>query len=431
VSTVVLADDLSQSDTRYEALTLPVELRISIPDRPTLTDYLKLAMDRNPGLRSAFARWTAEQKKSSHVGALPDPVLSYAYYIENVETRVGPQQHRLGLRQSFPWFGTLGAKKDAASKMAEVAFQNLESERQKLFYQVKAAYYDYYFVGRNLEIAIANFELLRFWESIAQVKYQVGLSQHPDLIKAQVELGKLDDLRISLESKLDPTAAKLRALLNLPESVGLPIPDSLDVPEFLLDRDAILDSIRINNPDLLALSNLIEREEANLRLASLSARPSFSVGVDYIQTGPAINPQLAESGKDPWMIGVGVSLPIWFGKNGGRRSEARARLRSAEYDLENNRNQLTAYAEQVLFAYEDALRRVSFYQGGLMPKAEQALNAGYAAYQAGTTDFLNLLDAQRQLLEFQLTAEREKVRLAKAAAELEMLSGNELTEFWK
>ena len=428
---VLIADDFGQNETRYGTLASPVERRVSIPDHPVLEDYLKLAMDRNPGLRFAFSLWTAELEKSGHAGALPDPVLSYAYYVENVETRVGPQEHRFGLRQSIPWFGTLGAKKDAASKMADVAFQKLESKRQKLFYQVKAGFYDYYFMGRNLEIAIANFELLRFWESLAQVKYQVGLSQHPDLIKAQVELGKLDDLRISLESKLDPTGARFRALLNLPDSVRLPIPDSLAVPEFALDRDAILDSIRINNPDLLALSSLIERDAANLRLANHSALPSFSIGVDYIQTGPALNPQLTESGKDPWMIGVGVSLPIWFGKNKARRSEARARLRSAQYDLENNRNQLMAYAEQVLFAYDDALRKLGFYRDGLTPKAEQSLNASYASYQAGGTDFLNVLDAQRQLLEFQLAAEREKVWLAKAAAELEMLSGIELGKFRK
>ncbi len=424
-----LRADNEANKSRYQLLFKPVPGITVLPDQPTLDDYLKLAVERNPGLRSAFNRWTAELERAGYVGALPDPVLSYAYYAENVETRVGPQEQRFGLRQSIPWFGTLGAKKDAALRMAEVAFQKLESERQKLLYQVKAAYYDYYFVRRNLGIANENFELLRFWESVTQIKYQVGLSQHPDLIKTQVELGKLEDLRAGLESQLVPAAARLRALLNLPDSLRLPLPETLTIEEIVLDREAILDSIRLNNPDLAALSSLIDKEAANLRVADRTTLPSFSIGIDYIQTGPAINPELAESGKDPWVIGVGVSLPIWFGKNKARRSEVRARMRSAQYDLADNRNQLLAYAEQVLFAYDDALRRLDFYRDGLVPKAEQSLNAGYAAYQAGKADFLNVLDAQRQLLEFQLTAEREKVRLAKAAAELEMLSGNELTEF--
>jgi outer membrane protein TolC len=62
-----------------------------------------------------------------------------------------------------------------------------------------------------------------------------------------------------------------------------------------------------------------------------------------------------------------------------------------------------------------------------VPKAEQALNASYAAYQAGETDFLNLLDAQRQLLDFQLMFERSRTDLAMRGAEIEMITGRELT----
>ena len=61
-----------------------------------------------------------------------------------------------------------------------------------------------------------------------------------------------------------------------------------------------------------------------------------------------------------------------------------------------------------------------------MPKAEQSLNANYTAYQAGETDFLNLLDAQRQLLDFQLQFERSRSNLAIRRAELEMISGTDL-----
>ena len=61
-----------------------------------------------------------------------------------------------------------------------------------------------------------------------------------------------------------------------------------------------------------------------------------------------------------------------------------------------------------------------------MPKAEQSLNANYTAYQAGETDFLNLLDAQRQLLDFQLQYERSKSNLAISRAEIEMVTGSSL-----
>jgi len=98
----------------------------------------------------------------------------------------------------------------------------------------------------------------------------------------------------------------------------------------------------------------------------------------------------------------------------------------AEYNHRDAINSLEALTSQVLFSLADALRRVSLYRDGLVPKAQQSLNANYTAYQADETDFLNLLDAQRQLLAFQLQYERSKVDLAVSQARLEMLTGNQL-----
>jgi outer membrane protein TolC len=74
------------------------------------------------------------------------------------------------------------------------------------------------------------------------------------------------------------------------------------------------------------------------------------------------------------------------------------------------------------------MRKTRLYRDGLIPKAEQSLNANYTAYQAGETDFLNLLDAQRQLLDFQLQFERSKSDLAIKRAEIEMITGREMAE---
>ena len=64
--------------------------------------------------------WKSDLEKTGYAGSLPDPIVVYGYLIEQVETRVGPQNQRVSLRQSFPWFGTLGDKKDIAFEMAHV-----------------------------------------------------------------------------------------------------------------------------------------------------------------------------------------------------------------------------------------------------------------------------------------------------------------------
>ncbi|MFH1685891.1 MAG: TolC family protein [bacterium] len=405
-----------------------IERSAMIDSVSSLDDYLAFAIERSPALRSSYYNWKAASEISGYAGALPDPVLTYGYFIENVETRVGPQNKRVGLRQSFPWFGTLGAKKAMASEGAQAANHQFESERLRLIYQVKAAYYDYYFLAQDITITSANLELMTFWESVARTKYKTALGKHPDVIRAQVELGLLEDRLLSLQDMIGPAVARLRAAVNLPDSTPVSIPGGIAVAELNLGKTAIISSVREYNPNLRSIEHLIEKEKAGIRLAKKAYFPSFTVGVDYIETGPAMNPATPQSGKDPWIVGVGVNLPIWFGKNNARKQEAIARHKQAEYNLQDAENQLTAYTERALFEHNDALRKLRLYRDGLIPKAEQSLNASYTAYQAGELDFLNVLDAQRQLLEFQRQYERAKADLGIRAAELEMLTGKPTRE---
>jgi outer membrane protein TolC len=181
-----------------------------------------------------------------------------------------------------------------------------------------------------------------------------------------------------------------------------------------------------NNPDLKSLLHVVEKGRAAKRLAGKESYPDFVVGVGYINIGEAIDPDMTDSGKDAWTATVGITLPIWFGANKSRKQEAEAQYRYAQFRHADAVNRLRAITEKLVFEYEDALRKTRLYRDGLVPKAEQSLNANYTAYQAGETDFLNLLDAQRQLLEFRLQFERARSNLAIRRAELEMISGTNL-----
>jgi len=399
---------------------------IAIPENPDLEDYLKIAMKNNPVLKSAFYDWKAEIKRAGYAGALSDPMLSFGYYIEHVETRVGPQEYRIGLKQTIPWFGTLGAKKEAAKRAAEAAFHRFQNRELQVRYQVTREFHNLYFLARQIQITRDNFDLLEFWESVARKRYQVGLKDHPDLIKIQVELGKLEDQLQSLQAQADPAKARLRSLLGLADSVDFPLPDTavLDEPE--INPDTITARTLKFNPDLAAMSSLVDSREASMSAAGRSVMPNFTFGVDYIGTGEALNPELEESGKDPWIISAGISIPIWFGKNSAIKSEARARFRSARFNLEQARNQAVERVSQAVFEYQDALRKLRLYRDGLIPKAEEALNSIYSAYESGERDFLSLLDAQRQLLEFHLEKDRAFRNLAVSRAQIELLTGNQL-----
>jgi outer membrane protein TolC len=422
-----IADSLATVYDNADRRDGATQTEVFDPDTAGLEDYLAYAALHNPSLRAAFHNWTSALKRTGYAGKLPDPVFSYSYFIENIETRVGPQIQSLKLQQAFPWFGTLGARKDISVEAAASAHQKYEANKLALFYQVKRSYFEYFYLGRAIDITRENFDLVKFWESVARAKYSVGMKQHPDVIKAQVELGTLEDRIRTLEDMIEPLSARLKAVTNLPDSLVLPLPESARIAEGNVKKDSVFAFIMANNPDLKSLLHAVEKGRAAKRLADKQSYPDFVVGVGYVDIGEALDPNMPESGKDAWTATVGITLPIWFGAEKSRRQEAQAQYRLAEYEYTDAVNRLRALSKEIVFEYEDALRKTRLYRDGLVPKAEQSLNANYAAYQAGETDFLSLLDAQRQLLDFQLKFERSRSDLAIRRAELEMVTGTDST----
>ncbi len=106
--------------------------------------YLKQAAENNPGLQAKYAAFEAALQRVAQVNALPDPTLSFGYFISPVETRVGAQRARFSLTQMFPWFGTLAAQESRATLAAEAKYQEFLNAKNEIYYKVKAAWYPLY-----------------------------------------------------------------------------------------------------------------------------------------------------------------------------------------------------------------------------------------------------------------------------------------------
>lgn len=392
----------------------------------TLSDYLAYAALNNPGLEAAFDDWTRALEMVPQVKSLPDPRFTYEYFIQEVETRVGPQQQAFALMQTFPWFGKLGTRGDIAGEAAEAAHQKYEAEKLRLFYRVKSAYFEYYYLARSIDITESNISLLANLESVARAKYRAGAANHPALIKAQVELGKLEDRLSSLKDLRTPTAARLNAVLGRPTGEDLPWPQSIDYEEVNLNDEELYRLLREANPELRALAHMTAREEKSVKLARKDYFPDITLGAKYIDTGQALDPDMKDSGKDPLMVSLSMNLPLWFGKYRAAEREARARVSAAEKRHEDSESRLLAELSLALFHLRDAERKVDLYRDTLIPKAEEALSVTQRAFTADRADFFDLIEAERTLLEFQLSHERALVDHAERLSEIEMLIGKEI-----
>ena len=415
--------DADVAVSRRVAEAAPAE-RVPLPAEPQLGDYVKYAALHNPGLRAAFEQWRAAVERVPQVTALPDPMLSYAYYIEQVETRVGPQRHRLGVKQAFPWFGKLRLRGDVASAHARAAAQQLEALRLKVAHGVKDAYYELYYLARAIAITKENTALLKYVESVARSRYRVRRGEYADVLRTQVEFGKLEDRLRSLEDLRRPIAARLNAALSRPSDAPVPWPKAIAL-ETLADDGQVLAWMREANPELKALEAEIERQATAVELAHKDRYPDFALGLTYIETGTAGLPGTG-GGNDPLIAELSVTVPLWRSKYEAAEREARARLRGAKASLADRRNALDAAIQLALFKLRDADRKSGLYRDNLVPKARQGLKATETAYTAGKASLTDVIDAERVLLDFRLAQERALADHAQRLAELEMLVGRAL-----
>jgi len=395
-----------------------------LPAAPGIEDYVTYAALHSPELRARFEEWRAALERVPQAKALPEPRLSYAYYVEQVETRAGPQRHRLSLMQMFPWFGTLRLRGDVARAGARAAYERLEGARLALAQRVKDAYYELYYLSRAVAITKENVELLRYVESVARSLYRVSRGEYADVLRTQVELDKLRDRLATLEDARRPVVARLNAALNRPPDAPVPWPTVIP-HQRLAEAAPLLAWMREANPELKAIEAEAARHGAAVELARKDCYPDFGLGVTYIETGHAAVHN-SDSGKDPVIVELAVELPIWRGKYAAAEREARARLRGARHSLAARRNALTAQIELALFKLRDADRKITLYGEALLPRAEQGLKATQTAYKAAKASLTDLIDAERVLLAFRLARARALADHAQRLAELEMLVGRDL-----
>ncbi len=398
----------------------------ALDDDADLNDLLAHAALNNAGLEAAFTEWKAALERLPQVRAMPDPRFTYGVFINEVETRVGPQQHRLAIAQTFPWFGELDLRESAAGATAAVAYERYQTVKLELFRRVKDAHYQRADLEREIEITGENIGLLEQLERIAVDRYRRGLANHADVIRLQIELEKVQDHLRVLEDRRRPLDATLNAALNREPDASLP--DAGDLPRMTLDADEA--SLRQwclrSNPELRGIEHRIEQGRIATQLAQIDAYPDLTFGLDYIVTGEAANSGLSESSDDPLVASVSFNLPLAHEKYDAGIREAIARRYATARAKQEAERQLLARLESSLYAFRTAERQITLYGVTLIPKARQALDATLSAYQTGSAPFLDILEAQRELLELELMHVRALAARARELAQLEALTGVDL-----
>ena len=385
-----------------------------------LAAYIAYGQLSNPSIEAALARWRSALERVSPARAWADPRLSVGHFARSVETRVGPQQQRLSLVQAIPWFDELDLRARAALATAEIERWRYEGARRDLVFQLQDAYFSYYYLQRAIAVTESNMQLVAYLEEVVRMRYRSGADLHASLIKMQVELGRLEDRLSSLRDQLHPATARMNALLGRSLDAVVAVVDSPRVAA--IEAGQLRAQLSRDNPTLRQLRAAIERAELLLNLEKKNGRPDLSLGVDYIRTGEGMA-TAKDSGKDPLVFMATLSLPVWRDKYSAEVRSVAEQVQVARDELRDRENRLLAELESALFQWRESERKKVLYRDNLLPKAEQSFNVTQQSFAAGRSDFLDLVDAQRVLLEFELAYEQACADGARNAAAIERLAG--------
>ena len=363
----------------------------------TLEDYFKIASDNNPDLLSQYKEFEAALEKVPQVSTLPDPSISFGYFISPVETRVGPQNARFSLTQMFPWFGTLKAQGNAATLMAEARYQSFLDAKNKLYFEISTAYFPLYELREWMKIEEGNIAILESYKAISNSKFKNGNGTLVDVLRVDIMLKEAVTNLGILNKKEMPLLASFNKLLNRNEIEPVIIADTIEIDPLSLDNAK--DSLVVDHPLLNSLELKIKASEASEYAAIKQGLPRFGLGLDYVMVGERTDMALPDNGKDALMPMVTVSLPIFRGKYKAAVKEAQ--LMQEIYSLQKTEttNSLNSNYEMALFDIRQQTDLISLFDQQIS-ESEQVLNLLFTSYGNSGKDFEEVLRMQQQLLKY-------------------------------
>jgi outer membrane protein TolC len=233
-----------------------------------------------------------------------------------------------------------------------------------------------------------------------------------DVLRAQIEQERLRTEIENLDDSRNPLIAQLKAALGLQaDRPNPPVPQQFESTPLDLTSDQILAMALARNPKLKQMEAEVRMAEVGIRMAHQSKLPDFSLG---IEADVKANPTL-------WRPTLGATLPIWRDKIAAEIASAQGRKSAAQARLNSEQIQLAVEIADKSFMYREATRNLKLLTDSLLPKAEQSLQVARSGYSSGRTDFINLQEAERSLLEFQLAQVDARTRREMALSELSLL----------
>jgi cobalt-zinc-cadmium efflux system outer membrane protein len=402
----------SSNDTTASAIS-GRPARVVEPITPlTLNTALLLALESNADLSAARYELQAVEASVTQAGALPNPALELSMEDRRRETR----ETTVLFNQPVELGGKRHARIQAAERGRDAASAAFNAKRAELRAAVITAFFDVVGAQERLRLAQESAQLAQRATDVVSRRVAAGKVSPVEETRARVaESG----VRLELNQARNELAA---ARKRLAATWGNPTPrferaegriDALPQLPRLHDISTRLAMA----PAIARARSEVDQRHALAQLESSRRIPDITVSLGVKRS--------EELGRNQAIVGVAIPLPL-FDRNRGNVLEALRRTDKAREELSATEVRVDIEVSQAYDRLRTALQEVEALQKDILPGAQSAYDAATTGFEFGKFGFLDVLDAQRTLLQAKSQYLRALSEAHRTAADIDRILGEPL-----
>lgn len=387
----------------------------------TLPEAVAIAQRNDPWLLGSEFRQQAMAADAVAAGSLPDPMMDLGFSNLPTDTfdfdQEAMTQFKVGVVQAFPRGDSRALGEQRLHVLSEQFPYQRDERRARLAVNVANTWLDAWRARESIRLIEADRQLFEQLVDVAESAYAnaVGRTRQQDLVRAQLELTRLEDRLSVLYEQLETSRSRLGEWLRpgpegaapgsgewVPGAYSAPpladrLPDiPLRHPELYRDgsvaSQAEIAALLGGHPALRSLDSQIDASAVDVELARQKYQPEWKVNASYgyRESGPT-----GQDRPDFFSVGLAFDLPLFT----SRRQDQQ--LQSAIAGSEAMRTEKMLALRTMVAACETQyarLRRLEqrrqLYRARLLPQMREQAEASLSAYTRDDGDFAEVVRAR-------------------------------------
>ncbi|MDA3869140.1 MAG: TolC family protein [Gammaproteobacteria bacterium] len=391
----------------------------------TLSEAESIAQRNDPLFENHKAIARAWNNEAVADNQLPDPKLRFGLSnvpLDTLSTTQEPMtQFIVGVQQAFPKGDSLALKQLQSEWQAKAELARAEDRQRKLKMNIREDFFNLYYQVEAARIIRGSRRLFSQLVQITESQYASGRVNQQDVLRADLELSRLDDRAIIIQTEEEMLRADLSRWLG--KAAWQPIAAEFpELPEISAADD--INALITSHPAIIVENAKLEAGRQGSAIAKQQYKPGWGLSLEYRKRFGE-NPDTSDR-ADMMAAMATLDIPLFTENRQDKRvaasEEKISAVRWARDDQLRKLKQIYDRAGARLKGLDERRRN---YKDDLIRSAESNTKSALKAYQSGVTEFTSLMRAHITELDIRLSDLRVRVDRSLAISQLLYISGEE------